>query len=536
MRPRLVGLIVLLILVVTGQAPAIAAPPRRLKANQVAIIPLWGPIDRKATAELSRKLRNASTVGASTVVLDIDTPGGDVTAVETVAQIMDAYPKMEFYAYVSGQYHKGAWNAGAFAALLTRKIYMAPGTTFSTARTLLTLQGASRSLAHRLHAVQQAKIRARTEEHGHPRSVVEAMILTDAEFWLVQTDEGPRGLSGAEYRALPRQRSMDDRQLKRKGAALSLTARDAEAVGLATVLEAKDLPAELGVLPREEGNFNWAWTTARKTKAAAQRRILSAEKRLRLGLEILQELQKEVEPKLQTVSEASSRNELAEARSALRQLVKLCDLLVELTEEYPHFGLRPADLEHIRETAEARLKAVELYAKLRPNVKDSEYAGRQNEYGFQPIYTFEAENHIADRRGKKQRDAAASKNYAVSVLGGAKGTTAVKVRPGGLSEKLCVARFVLKVIAKSPFGSVKLMVSCGGGSGSLTLTDDELRRREGISNYADYDVAFSPGRNPIILSVNAEQMHIRIDRIEVWRRADLYPPVIREEVIEKKPE
>ena len=59
--------------------PALAVPPAR-QANHVAIIEVHGPIDAMTRESVKRRAEDAVRDGVDLIVLELDTPGGDLEA------------------------------------------------------------------------------------------------------------------------------------------------------------------------------------------------------------------------------------------------------------------------------------------------------------------------------------------------------------------------------------------------------------------------------------------------------------------------
>ena len=85
-------------------------------------VPVTGTVEMGLAPFIERAIREAESVNASAVVLDIDTPGGRVDSAERIADAI-ADSGVPVYAFVN----RRAFSAGALIALATRGIYMRPG-------------------------------------------------------------------------------------------------------------------------------------------------------------------------------------------------------------------------------------------------------------------------------------------------------------------------------------------------------------------------------------------------------------------------
>jgi membrane-bound ClpP family serine protease len=111
---------------VPGSMQASAPSPDRplLGDGPVMRIPIEGVIELGLAPFVERSLREAASMGAAAVILDIETPGGRVDAAE---RIVDAVSDSEVpvFAYVN----RRAISAGAMISLAAAEIFMRPGAT-----------------------------------------------------------------------------------------------------------------------------------------------------------------------------------------------------------------------------------------------------------------------------------------------------------------------------------------------------------------------------------------------------------------------
>ena len=90
-------------------------------SGSVVVLPVKGPVTEARFFFLRRALKDAEAVAASAVILDMDTPGGDLKATEKIVQMLTKSPVRSF-TYVN----TNAGSAGALIALGTSKVIMAP--------------------------------------------------------------------------------------------------------------------------------------------------------------------------------------------------------------------------------------------------------------------------------------------------------------------------------------------------------------------------------------------------------------------------
>ena len=101
------------------QTPATNAgiPPAR-KASVVCVLPIQGEMDALTVSGLAQRLAQAKNAGADAIVLQLDTPGGDLLAtLELCRQIKSEYP-----ANTVAWIRPRAYSAGVITALACREI------------------------------------------------------------------------------------------------------------------------------------------------------------------------------------------------------------------------------------------------------------------------------------------------------------------------------------------------------------------------------------------------------------------------------
>ncbi len=149
-------------------------------AAEVYTIPVSGEIERGLAYFISRVVKEAESGSADAIILIMDTPGGDFASTESIMRVL-LNSSVPTYTYVKGH----AFSAGAFIAVSTRHIYMAPATVIGAATPV---SGGPGGPAEMGEAVEQkitsgirAIMRAAAEENEHPLELVEAMVDRDVE-------------------------------------------------------------------------------------------------------------------------------------------------------------------------------------------------------------------------------------------------------------------------------------------------------------------------------------------------------------------
>ena len=110
-------------------SPGPAVVPAARQAAIVAIIPIRGPIDAITTASVRQRLDHASQRGADAVVLELDTPGGELMATLELTNLVRTVAPPNTVAWI----HPHAFSAGTIIALSAREIVTSPHATFGDA-------------------------------------------------------------------------------------------------------------------------------------------------------------------------------------------------------------------------------------------------------------------------------------------------------------------------------------------------------------------------------------------------------------------
>lgn len=171
-------------LLLASPAPA-AAQSSTAPAGKVFILPIREDIMPPLVYVVRRGVKEAMEAKADAIILDMKTNGGRVDVTEEIIQILSRFPGLTV-TFVNDR----AFSAGAFIAVGTQKIYMAPQSVIGAAAPIM--MGPGGTMADKLPDTMEVKmtsairalIRAQAEKHGHNVDVVEAMIDKTKEFML----------------------------------------------------------------------------------------------------------------------------------------------------------------------------------------------------------------------------------------------------------------------------------------------------------------------------------------------------------------
>ena len=209
---------------------------------KIFVIPIEGQIGKPTLYVVRRGVKEAIEADANIIVLDMDTPGGDLGTTLEIMQILDRYEGLSV-TYVNSD----AISAGAFISAATDEIRFAPdGVIGAAAPVMATGQEIDETMQLKIESYLKAKIRSISEEYPMRADVISAMV--DADHVL----------------------KIGDEVLKPKGELLSLTASEAMkeygypplpllGAGISETLE--ELIDELaGGQAFEQRNFEMTWS------------------------------------------------------------------------------------------------------------------------------------------------------------------------------------------------------------------------------------------------------------------------------------
>jgi membrane-bound serine protease (ClpP class) len=163
-----------------------APPPRK-----AFILPIRDDIMPPLVYLVRRGVKEAMEAKADLLVLDMETDGGRVDTTREIIGILNEF-KGDTVTFVN----KDAFSAGAFIAVATKKIYMAPGSVIGAAAPVIMAPGADGvqsvpdTFEKKMTSAVKAMVRTAAERNGHNIAVVEAMIDKSAGLALTNVVDG----------------------------------------------------------------------------------------------------------------------------------------------------------------------------------------------------------------------------------------------------------------------------------------------------------------------------------------------------------
>jgi membrane-bound ClpP family serine protease len=181
-----------------------ASVPASRQADYVAIITVKGAIDRITSMSVQRRLDDAVAAGADAIVLDIDSPGGEIGAVLEISAAIKSSPIPNTVAWI----HPQAYSGGAIIALACAEIVTAdpsamgdafPVTFGTQGLKALTPEQRTKLLPPLLQDVTDSARR-----NGYDEFLVQVMVTDGIELWAIRDTQTGRTLliNQEEYVAL----------------------------------------------------------------------------------------------------------------------------------------------------------------------------------------------------------------------------------------------------------------------------------------------------------------------------------------------
>src|SRR5882762_1985073 len=145
--------------------------------KRVYVLPIRDDIMPPMVYLVRRGVKEAMEAKADLLVLDMDTNGGRVDTTREIITILNQF-KGDTVTYVN----KDAFSAGAYIAVATKKIYMAPESVIGAAAPVILspggdgIQAVPDTYEKKMTSAVKAMVRTSAEKNGYNIAVVEAMI------------------------------------------------------------------------------------------------------------------------------------------------------------------------------------------------------------------------------------------------------------------------------------------------------------------------------------------------------------------------
>jgi len=199
-----------------------------LWAEEILVLPVKEVIDLGLSAFINRGIKYAEQNNISTLILEIDTPGGRVDAADIICEQLLKF-KGETISFVVNW----AWSAGSMIALATDRIIMAPGASIGSAEPRAGL-GEEEIKDEKIISALRARFRAIAEAKGHNPALAEAMVDKDLEVKQVKVNGKTEILTADDLTSLKNYKQI--KIISPKGKLLNLSYVEAKQLGLAEAI------------------------------------------------------------------------------------------------------------------------------------------------------------------------------------------------------------------------------------------------------------------------------------------------------------
>ncbi len=237
----------LLFLILALSLSSSFATEKPIQNGSIVVLPVSGPVSEVQFLFLRRVLKNAESADAAALILDMDTPGGDLKSTEKIVQMLGKSP-IPTYTYVNSN----AGSAGALIALGTKKIFMSPVSAIGAAAPVA---GSGQEIPVTMNAkivsYYSGYFRSVAQKNGYHAELVDGFMNLDKEVKIGDEIINPKG-SLLTLSAQEATRPISGRSLLASGIATDI----------ADVVRQCGLPIDKLVLTKPSGFENLAqWIT-----------------------------------------------------------------------------------------------------------------------------------------------------------------------------------------------------------------------------------------------------------------------------------
>jgi len=186
---RILALFTATAIALAAATEANAASEPEITKGAVVVVPLDGPVTDAQFVFLRRILKLAESAEASAFVLDMDTPGGSLSAAVEILHLLQK-ATVPTYTWVN----TNAGSAGALIALSTKHVYMAPVSAIGAAAPVSS-GGAEipETMSDKIISYYSGYFRSAAESNGYNPELAEAFINKEKEFKIGDKVISPQG-------------------------------------------------------------------------------------------------------------------------------------------------------------------------------------------------------------------------------------------------------------------------------------------------------------------------------------------------------
>lgn len=161
--------------------------------SRAAIVTVHREINDVTLASLTRRFEAARKEGIDLIVLELDTPGGYLSAALDIAHMIENTRDMTTVAWINPQAH----SAGSMIAVACHEIVMAPSSTMGDSQVIMIgTEGPGaipKELEPKLNTPVVSRFRSSARLRGYSEVLAEAFVIPEREvWWLENTQTGKR--------------------------------------------------------------------------------------------------------------------------------------------------------------------------------------------------------------------------------------------------------------------------------------------------------------------------------------------------------
>lgn len=163
------------------------AVPASRQAERVFVITMEGPIDAMTSISVRRRIAEAEAAGADAMVIDIDSPGGEVGAVLEICNAIKSSPIANSVGWINDE----AYSGGAIVALACRRLISSSPASMGDALPILfdPFMGAQRvpeELRAKVYPPVIAELTDSARRYGYDEYLVQAIASDRIELWQIE--------------------------------------------------------------------------------------------------------------------------------------------------------------------------------------------------------------------------------------------------------------------------------------------------------------------------------------------------------------
>lgn len=180
------------------------AVPASRQADNLAVIKLEGAIDRWTSVSMQRRIKQAEDAGADAIVIEIDSPGGEVGAVLEISNAIKGSSIDNTVAWINPD----AYSGGAIVALACREIVTSDPASFGDAFPItispMGIRGLTADERTKILPPLLTDVADSARRSGYDEYLVQAIVVDGIELWGVTDTETNRlvFINENEYRTL----------------------------------------------------------------------------------------------------------------------------------------------------------------------------------------------------------------------------------------------------------------------------------------------------------------------------------------------